>query len=132
MSITYHIDQRARIIRTKCSGNVTLAEVLEHFRVLEQDISRPDRLHVLLNLSETTSLPDAGQIRTVGQVIGALQEKVNFGVCAIAVPNEALYGMARMFEVLAEQNFYAVKVFRDVPAAEEWLVQQLHSAPERT
>ena len=37
MPVTYVIDAQQKLIRTKCIGNVTLPEVIGHFRELERD-----------------------------------------------------------------------------------------------
>ena len=37
MPVTYTIDVNERIIRTKCTGDVTFQEVIDHFHVLGQD-----------------------------------------------------------------------------------------------
>jgi hypothetical protein len=124
MPITFNIDRNTRIIHTVCSGDVTLAEVLEHFQTLEKDTNCPRHLHVLLDMSEQTSVPGAGEIRAVGEAIRAIRKTVHFGMCAIVVQRDVLYGMARMLEVIAEQWFDETRVFRHVTAAEEWLILQ--------
>ncbi len=63
MPVTYTIDTKEKIIRTRCEGMLTLAEVVEHFRELDRDPECTDRLDVLLDVSEVNSLPNASQIR---------------------------------------------------------------------
>ena len=48
MPVTYKIDKADGIIRTKCTGPVTIGEVIEHFHALERDPDCPSRLDVLL------------------------------------------------------------------------------------
>jgi len=57
MPVTYQIDKANGIIRTRCTGLVTIEEVIEHFRLLEQDPDCPDLVKVLFDLSEETSVP---------------------------------------------------------------------------
>jgi hypothetical protein len=121
MSITYQIDKTNRIIRTRCSGPVTLEEVIDHFHQLERDPDCPDRLDVLLDLSEETSVPEKEDLRDVAREIGRIRWKVQFGACAIVARSDVLFGMLRMFEVFAEQYFYDSSVFRTVSEAEAWL-----------
>jgi hypothetical protein len=64
MSVTYKIDANKRTVRTKCVGSVTLHEIIDHFRILQQDPECPDRLDVFLDLSEMESLPETGQLST--------------------------------------------------------------------
>jgi hypothetical protein len=120
MPVTYLIDKsRGRII-TSCSGHITLREVMAHFDELQRDPERPDRLDVLLDLSGQLSLPDGPQIRAAADRVGLVTELV-FGACAVVATRESLYGMARMFEVLARGHFAAIQTFRDRKEAEDWL-----------
>lgn len=62
MPVTDKIDAEKKIIRTKCTGDVTLQEVMDHFRCLSRGPNRPQRLDVFLDLSEAESVPDTRQI----------------------------------------------------------------------
>jgi len=124
MPVSYTIDAKERLIRTRCVGMVTLAEVVDHFRELGRDAGRPECLDVLLDLSEVQSLPDAAQIRAVVVEVKKIQEKVRFGACAVVAVRDALFGMLRIFEVMAQRDFRAIRVFRALPEAEAWLVLQ--------
>jgi len=124
MSVTYHIDKVKGIIRTRCIGNVTFDEVVDHFRELERDPDCPNHLDVLLDLSETTSIPEANQLRAVSYQIGRIRERVKFNACAIVACKEVLFGMMRMFEIFAEEQFRMTCVFREVGEAEAWLTSQ--------
>ena len=130
MPVRYEIDQTQGIIRTQCVGNVTLDEVINHFEVLERDSKCPDHLDVLLDLRETTSQPNADQLKAVSREIGRIRKSVRFDACAIVASRDALFGMARMFEVLAEDGFKATRVFRALDEAEKWLDSQRGSSAE--
>lgn len=124
MPISYQIDRTAALIRTRCYGHVTLHEVLGHFRDLRQESALPKRLDVFLDMHEVTSRPTAEEIRIASKEPGALQGTVTFGCCAIVVDRDALFGMARMWGILAEGSFVAVNVFRSTTEAEAWLEAQ--------
>jgi hypothetical protein len=128
MPVIYTIDTKEKIIRTRCVGNVTLKEVIDHFRILEQDPDCPDHLDVLLDLTETTSVPAANQIACVPNELKRIQGKVRFGVCAMVSDRDVLFGMLRMFGVVAEPYFRKTRVFRETPEAEAWLMSQKLSA----
>jgi SpoIIAA-like len=121
MSITFSIDMRASLIRTIGSGNVTLAEIDAHFSQLSQVWPRGAKLDVLLDLSECTALPEIPQLRAAVSRIQIFGGRKRFGVCAIVVRQKLLYGLMRVFELLADQRFVAVRVFRHVPSAMVWL-----------
>jgi hypothetical protein len=122
--ITYQIDDDKKTIRTKAVGHVTLQEVIDHFRTLEQDPRCPERTDVFLDLSEVDSLPETPQILTVVNELKRIRTKVRFDACAILASRNALFGMMRMFEALAEEFFRVTRTFRIVTDAEAWLVSQ--------
>jgi hypothetical protein len=121
MPVVYRIEGAKKVIHTQCIENVTFAEVLDHFKILVQDPQCPDRLDVLLDLSETTSRPESYQLREVSYKIGSINDRVQFGACAIVAPNDVVFGMSRMFEVFAERWFRRIGVFRELAEAEAWL-----------
>jgi hypothetical protein len=121
MTVTYQIDQARRRIHTRCVGAVTLDEVLQHFADLVRDPDCPARLDVLLDLSEITSLPTSSQLTAVTTEVARVRPHVQFDGCAIIATQDALFGMARMFEVFAESYFGATRVFRTVGEGTRWL-----------
>ena len=108
MPITFHIDPQAALIRTKGTGHVTLDEVQEHFRELVKAWPPIPRLQVLLDLTQCTSLPDFEQLRAVVSEIDASGGRNRFDRCAIVAGREFLYGLLRVFEVMADSRFAAV------------------------
>jgi hypothetical protein len=124
MPVKYQIDKTNRIIRTRCTGPVTIEEVVVHFRLLERDPDCPDRVDVLLDLSEQTSIPKKENLQEVTGQIRRIRGRVQFGTCAIVACTDVLFGMLRMFEVFAEQYFRKLRVFRTASEAEAWLASQ--------
>ena len=121
MPITFSIDMRASLIRTIGVGDVTPAEVDDHFTELAKVWPRGAKLDVLLDLSGCTSLPEILQLRAVVSRIQMFGGRKRFGVCAIVARRELLYGLMRVFELLASHRFVAVRVFRNESAAMVWL-----------
>lgn len=133
MPISYQFESDGRTIRTKCMGLVTLQEVVNHFRTLQQDPACPEGLDVFLDLSEVESVPEAGQISTVVTEIKRIRGQVRFGACAIVARGDALFGMMRMFEAHAEQLFRVTRAFRVAAEAEMWLrEEQAGTTPKAT
>jgi len=121
MPVTYRIDQESRRIVTRCTGTTTLAEVLAHFDELELDADCPVGADVLLDLSDMSSVPNIGQMRTAAARTADAARKVRFGSIAIVVGNDLLFGMARVFEAFTDAHFARTSVFRSREAAETWL-----------
>jgi hypothetical protein len=124
MPVIYKIDPVRRVIRTTCSDPLTLGEVVEHFKMLSEDPDCAGHLDVLLDLGETRSLPASRQLGAVNTALETVREKVQFNLCAIVAKTDAMFGMMRMFEVLAGRYFGAIRVFRDAAQAEAWLLGQ--------
>lgn len=123
MPVTYQINRETRFIETRCTGEVTMEEVMDHFRQLEVDPALPERLDVLLDLDEATTLPEAAQLLEVAQAVDRLKPRVQWGACAIVASRDALFGMSRMFEVFAEGLFTRISVFRERKDAKRWLAR---------
>lgn len=123
-SITYRIDADKKLIHTKCIGLVTVDQVVDHFRELEQDPMCPDHLDVFLDLRETTSLPLDGQLAAVSDAIARIQKKVAFRICAIVTGGDELFARMRILEGLTQQSFRKITVFRVAADAEQWLTLQ--------
>ena len=121
MPVSYEIDRAAGRIETRCTGDVTLDEVMRHFEELEADPSTPGRLDVLLDLDGMTSVPERTNLRQVTQAVDRLTARLRWGACAIVATSDVLFGMSRMFAVFAEGLFAQTQVFRERRAAEHWL-----------
>jgi hypothetical protein len=121
MPVEYEIEAGRDLLRTRCVGAVTFAEVLGHFRSLEADPALPKRLDVLLDLGEITALPEADQVEAIADAAGRLKEKVAWRRCAIFAPRDVVYGVSRMFAAISEPHFRETMVFRRLADAERWL-----------
>lgn len=124
MPVTYVIDATKNLIRTTCSSPITLADVVHHFKELNDDPTCRGHFDVLLDVREVDSLPESGQLRVVNAEIATTRSNVEFGACAIVANRDALFGMMRMFAVFAETKFRSISVFRNADKAEAWLASQ--------
>ena len=129
MPVTYTISIPKALIVTRCFGQVTLAEVQEHFQELARVWPPVDRLNVLLDLTDQISLP---RLRDLEEVATELDEQIGprrFGRCAVVVVTEQdLHGSMQMFEVLVGRLFDAIEIFRTLSAAFVWLVPRLKAS----
>ena len=120
MPIVYQIDAAENFIHTRLVGDITIGDSREHLRVLQADPICPASLNVLLDLTETTSVPDSEDLRVISDEIG-LVRTIRFNACAIFTTDDHLFGMARMFVVFARNRFQAMHVFRTMSNARKWL-----------
>jgi hypothetical protein len=119
--VTYQFDRELRLIRTKCAGEVTLEEVVSHFRELELDAAITTRPDVLIDLTEMRSIPRADQLMSAAGEVESLQPQLQWGSCAIVASRDVLFGMSRVFRVFVEEHFADSSVFRALDEAERWL-----------
>ena len=122
MPITYTIDVPTALIITRCVGQVTLAEVREHFQELARVWPDVDRLDVLLDLTEQTSLPTLQDLEEGAAEIGAQIGPWRFGRCAVVTERDPLHVSMEMFQVLVGRFFDAVETFRTPSEAVVWLM----------
>lgn len=129
MPVYYRLDPARRFIRTSCSGEVRLPEVLRHFDELERHPARPSPLNVLLDLTGLETPPQADQLQAVRDRIGGLR-RLAFGACAIVGDRDAVIDAASRFGSLVEPFFRSVAVFRSRSEAEAWLAPALASSDQ--
>jgi hypothetical protein len=121
MPVSYAIDAELRCVHTRCAGAVSPEDIAAHLDVLQKDPAAPRPLNVLLDLTELTSLPQAGQILVVAAEVRRAETNILWGVCAIVAPRDEAFGAARMFERLTARSFERTRSFRDVASARAWL-----------
>jgi len=124
MPISCQIDEQKDLLRARAAGDVTWEEVHPQLQQLEVVLMRRAPLDVLLDLTDCTSLPDRSQLENLAADIHRLGGRTRFHRCTIVATQPALFGMARMFEILAEDQFAATRVFRTVAEGEAWLMQR--------
>ena len=94
MPVRYTAEPDRGLIRTR-TGDVTFAEVMDHFQDLEEDPTVPDRLDVLLDLTALTSIPTSEQLRVVAGTAGQVRARVRWGALARPRPRPGC-GVQRM------------------------------------
>ena len=127
MPITWEIDRKRKLIRTRCFGATVLEEVLRHFAELRAATDLPAPLSVLLDLTEVSTAPEREHLRAVVNEIRSLGSTLRWGALAIAARSDLLFGMSRILAVFVEPSFTSTGVFRKVEEAEAWLAS--HGVP---
>ena len=120
MPIQYSIDRNNRLL-TRADGVVTFDEINAHLD-LEQLNRDLDRSELIDARDATTDLMPA-QVRQLVLRAADMLRVVKLGPTAIVTTDDVLYGMARMYSVLAETVGARTEVFRDLESAARWLDQ---------
>ena len=130
MPITYTLDRERRRMMTRAEGLLTRADLEHHLDVEAQD--HAEGFAELFDATGATTDVTAEDIR--GLVDRARQWQaagVSVGPTAIVATTNVVYGMARMYAMLAEFLNAPVEVFREIGPAMEWLDHISPPSPQR-
>ena len=119
MPITLGVDREHRLVTTTAWGQVTYEEIQSHLS--EEEHLRATGYPELIDAIGASTTLTADEVRTLVNRTHDMLRQGPFGPTAIASDNDVLYGMARMYEILAERDGISIGVFRNVPDAERWL-----------
>lgn len=121
MPIHYRYDDAARRLLTRCEGQLTLPEVIAHFR----ELSGSTRLHpgsdVLLDLTFQTNVPPPEPLASAASVLEEVSELIPLGRCAIVAPNDVANEIGRRFQAVTWPLFTGIRLFRTNADAIAWL-----------
>lgn len=130
MPVMCEVDHSVRRITYTAAGNVSLSEWLD---ALEWQVAGGIWGYtVLVDLRGLVGVPTE---RDVGGVIERLRRMMEHDpkrtAVAAVTSSPAVYGMARMFGMRADDLAFAYRIFTDKPAAERWLLEQANEIAER-
>ena len=121
MPIRYSIDRINRRLVTRADGLLTFRDINAHLDVEESN--RDLEYSELFDARDATTNVTLEEVRLLARRAAEMLRLVDLGATAIITTNDVLYGMARMYSVLAESEGVAADVFSDVETATEWLEQ---------
>jgi hypothetical protein len=119
VAIRYSLDRIHRRLITHADGVLTFHDIDAHLDV-EQRNRELDLPELFDARGATTNLTTEQVHRLVGRAANMLR-LTDLGPTAIVTTNDVLYGMARMYAVLAEGAGAPADVFSDVVSATRWL-----------
>jgi hypothetical protein len=119
MPIRYSHDRVNRRLVTHAAGLVTYDDINAHLDLEQKnrDLDRPE----LIDARGATTDVTTAQVRKLVQRATQMLRLVDLGPTAIVTDNDVVYGMARMYSVLAESAGANADVFRDIESATRWL-----------
>lgn len=105
------------------SGIVSSGEIVAGSHEVQSDEARARRLtHGLVDLTDVTELHvTAADMRIIAQASKRTAKFMPRGAVAIVAPRDYIFGMARMWESLVDEDGWTTRVFRDRAEAEAWL-----------
>ena len=122
MPISFEIDPRLGLVRTTATGVLTDEELLQHKRDLQGDPRFDASMKELSDIRgvERLDVTAEGVRRAVAMDQGQADALGDYKL-ALVVSADVVFGMARMYQMMTEENIEGVGVFRDIEEALEWL-----------
>jgi 2-hydroxychromene-2-carboxylate isomerase len=119
MPMTFTIDPAQRTVRTVASGLVTYDDLARHLD--EEELGDAVGLAEVIDGRGATTDVTPDQVRALVARTDALLRKGRFGALAIVTDSDFAFGMARMYQILAEPLPVQIGVFRTLGEATAWL-----------
>jgi hypothetical protein len=119
MAIKFVIDRFRQRILTHADGLVTFAELTRHLE--EEQRAHGLDLPELIDARGAKTDVTSEEIWRLVKRTEDLAQRTPLGPTAIVTTDDVVYGMARMYSMLAERVGAVVEVFRDIDSAERWL-----------
>jgi len=120
LPVTYQI--RGAAVRIRASAHYTVDDVFDAAREALESHGRPDRVMLLLDLTESKESRTHEEIQDIADRVGALRAKT--AGLAVFASDPMRYGLSRMMASYAELQGHEIPVFRDEEEIAEWLGQE--------
>jgi hypothetical protein len=126
MPIRYSIDPIHQRLLTHADGVVTFHDINAHLdeEQRNRDLTRAE----LVDARGATTDLTADQVRRLVQRAASMLRDVQLGPTAIVTSNDVLFGMARMYSILADGVGANAEAFREMASAIKWLDSQRPTA----
>lgn len=121
MTVSYRYNVACKRIETRCEGEVTVVEVMNHFHLLSLDAEIAAAADVLLDFTAMVSVPEDAHLATIADQIQRLTSQRPFGRCALVAPQDRGLEAARLFEQFAGSQFTGFRIFFSRGDAVAWL-----------
>ncbi len=130
MPIAYTIDDERRLVLTVSSGTLSDADVMQHKAALRDDprVTRDMKELSDVRAIERLDITEVG-IRQMTRFDRDAAASRGGHTLAIVATEDIIFGMARMYEMLTEENVRSVQVFRDIDEATRWLLDPPEEEP---
>jgi hypothetical protein len=119
MPIVMRFDPVAKRLLTTASGEVTLAEILDHIAAegREGHLGAPE----LFDARQATTSLTSAQVRQLVEQMRRAAVESSLGPTALVTTNDVVFGMARMYSLMSDTFDQGFTVFRTITEAERWL-----------
>ena len=121
ITITYTIDKELRVVLSEIQGACSLQERKAFLDDLAADPSYPPGFSILYDQRACTSVLTAEENRSLVTYAGRHKQTFDGIRLAVVVNKDAMYGLARMQDMLGSGPGMEVVPFRDYQQALDWV-----------
>lgn len=122
MPISFHVDPRRDTVLVRGAGTLSLDEVL---RLLDDLAAAGPQIRgkngIIDAARGTETHMTFDSIRRISDRVSQLDDLFRDTRWAVVAPDDALFGVARMYETLRSGGPFEVRVFRNATDAEAWV-----------
>ncbi len=121
--LKYRFNKDLGFLETEADGNVSLMNIIEHYTLIANGKSLPDKLLILVNCANIEIDVNNREIKRAMASLNTALKSHKFIKEAIIVSKPHSTVIALLFESMAKQfKNYSFKVFSTQEAAREWLL----------
>ncbi len=120
MSLEFEIDVASHLVNVTGVRESSVGEIREAVEACVEDPQFDRGMQVLADFRDFRWIPSTRELKEVAEFISSIRGK-RCPRTALVVSNDLLYGVARIFSLLAKTKGYSTKPFKDLPAARAWL-----------
>ena len=118
MPFRYEIDRARRLVLSTATGTVTDEDLHTHMRRLAADPNFDPTYRQLVDLRDVSNVDvTSGGLRALGSSNPWKEPTRRAVVCE----RDVVFGLARMYQLLTDDDPHEVQVFREISEALDWL-----------
>lgn len=121
MPIDCEIDSEAGIVYTTIVGQVSANEVIEKLAAVITSTGYRPGFNGLIDLTKSSYTPKGNEVRQIAQLLVSHNARIGHSRSALVVSRDLGYGLARMFQEMADESVIETRIFRDMTEARTWL-----------
>jgi hypothetical protein len=125
LELTIQIDKKNNLRKHEVKGVISVLELKQHLESYYKSSMYGQSLNSLWDLRDADfSEVKPEQIKKLAEMVGRYWGGPGEAKSALVVSRDLDYGLTRMYEIiLSTINSNNVRVFRNIRAAEEWMVE---------
>ena len=123
VSVRFEMEPRGFVL-IEAIGEVTLEDELPVYAEMLAHPGYKPGMPILLDNRRRKSVSDSAHIRRIKGEAESVAERLGGARCAVVVAADAQFGMARMYQLMAEGGPLRIRVFRETSPALRWLFAQ--------